>query len=488
MKKIILFAAASVVSVASVLAQTDHFHVFRNDRNINSFRGADVLSITHTDGTADNGFQTLQINGVDGSTTTVPLSAVDSVQVRATDIPDIHVYLTDPQYSGLTDLITSYGKAFIYEATLRMDGNGMYEDIPEQHVEFRGRGNSTWNMPKKPYRFKMDKKAAVCGLAKAKSFALIANFIDNSLMRNATALWVANYLEMPYANHCIPVNVYLNGNYKGAYFLTEKIGIGGGSVDIDETTGILFELDSNYDEDYKFKYTWRTSGSWSSNTLPVNVKDPDFTEVCPDLGLTETEYLAKWQADFTEMADVVTGVKQGTISDYIDMEQAAKYFVVNSLANNHEMKHPKSMYIYKEALGNTYKYKFGPAWDFDWAFMFNNYRDETASPSVPLVSSNGDYQGATFCKALFADAEFRAEYERVWNDFVTNGYPKLLEYLEQYAELIEPSAKRNGLLWENELKSYASNCYDLKEHFETLKTWLQQRVDYCNSHANLGLY
>ena len=39
-------------------------------------------------------------------------------------------------------------------------------------------------------------------------------------------LWLANYLEMPFANHCVPVKVYFNGICKGQYMLTEKTGIG----------------------------------------------------------------------------------------------------------------------------------------------------------------------------------------------------------------------------------------------------------------------
>lgn len=138
-------------------------------------------------------------------------------------------------------------------------------------------------------------------MAKAKTFALIANYIDPSLMRNPVALWTAQQLELPFSNHSVPVNVYLNGHYKGAYMMTEKIGIGGGSVDIDETTGMLFELDSNFDEDFKFNYYFPNN---YSKTLPVMVKDPDLTEVKPDETERDT-YFKQWQSDFTEMANAV---------------------------------------------------------------------------------------------------------------------------------------------------------------------------------------
>lgn len=479
-KKLVLAAAMMVASLTPAIAQNEHIHVFRSDATINSFKCSDILSTTHTEGSVSSGFNYMSVKGVDAKTTRIPINAIDSVQVRTSDIPDIYVTLTD--YPDYTDLNASFGKKFIYQATLRLDGNGMYDDLPEQHVEFRGRGNSTWNLAKKPYRFKMDKKAAVCGMKKAKSFALIANFIDNSQMRNATALWVANYLNMPYSNHSIPCNVYINGNYRGLYMLTEKIGIGGGSVDIDENTGILFELDSNYDEDYQFMV-------WGNGyRVPVMVKDPDLSEISESLGTTASAYLSTWQTDFETMFDAVeSGSADMDLSQYIDVDAAARYFLVNSLANNHEMKHPKSMYIHKESIDGVYK--FGPVWDFDWAYMFSNYKDETASPEEPLVSNNGDYGGSSFCKIFFKKTQFRTAYKALWDDFVANGYPKLLEFIDSYAELIEPSAKRNALQWKSDLTSVSSADYfELKQNVKALKEWLQKRVDYCNSDANYGLY
>lgn len=479
MKKFSIIVASLAISFGA-FAQTDFIHVFRSDATINSYKGSDILSIIHSDGNAYNGFNTMTVRGVDGTNTSIPISVIDSVQVRSADIPDIYVSLTD--YPNYTDLNSSWGKDFVYQATLRLDGNGMYDDLPEQHVEFRGRGNSTWNMAKKPYRFKMDSKANVCGMKKAKTFALIANFIDNSQMRNTTALWVANYLKLPYSNHSIPSNVYINGNYRGLYMLTEKIGIGGGSVDIDEYKGILFELDSNYDEDYKFMTSVGGYG------LPVMVKDPDFTEICDSLGTTPANYLTKWQSDFNTMLNALAnGSADMDISQYIDVDETARYFLVNSLANNHEMKHPKSMYIHKDSIGGVYK--FGPVWDFDWAYMFNNYNDETASPEVPLVTNNGDYGGASFCKIIFAKTQFRQAYKQLWDDFVANGFPKLLEYIDSYAQIIEPSAKRNALLWKSDVASISSYDYfEFIENVGVLKQWLQKRVDYCNTHTNYGLY
>lgn len=476
MKKLALLAAAVLVA-GSAFAQYEEMYIFRNDKQFNYYKAADVKELSF-----DRQNSKMAVTTAEG-TTSMTMSSVDSCVIRATAIPDIYVNLTE--YPDISDLFKGNGftKSTIYLAKLRMDGNGMYDDLPEQDVEFRGRGNSTWNFAKTPYRFKMAKKTAVCGMPKAKTFALIANFIDPSLMRNCVSFYVAQKLGMPFTNHSIPVNVYLNGYYKGAYMMTEKIGTGSGSVDIPEETGMLFEMDSNYDEDYKFIYNWGYS------RVPVMVKDPDLTEIKVDAA-ERSQYFQQWQADFTEMANVLTGTTSGKkLSDYVDLQDAAKFVLVNSLACNTEMRHPKSLYLHKEALGTDYKYHFGPVWDFDWSYGYQGLSTDPATNN--LFASNGNYQGGDFMKALCSNSEFRAVYKEVWNTFMTEIYPTLFEYIDGYAAMIEPSAKRDGLVWPDQYAaSYAKaeSAFDHKTKVNTLKTWIKNRVEYCNNHTNWGLY
>lgn len=493
--KHLIISAITAAACLTAAAQNERVHVFRSDKNFSTFKGSQVESITYSEGT--DGFTKMNVTGTDGSVSTITLSAIDSVTVRQTGLPEIYVNLID--YPDLTDLIKNpptYTKETIYQAKLRIEGNGMMDDLDELQVEFRGRGNSTWNMAKTPYRFKMAKKKSLAGMPKAKTFALIANYIDCSLMRNAVALWTARYLEMPYANHCVPVVVYLNGHYKGQYMMTEKIGIGGGSVDIDEYKGMLFEIDSNYDEDFRFVFnlsnytTSQPSGSPFSGKsyLPVMVKDPDLTEIVDSLGTTTTAYFNMWKEDFAEMLKAVMSTPAtGSLHEYIDLESAANFYIVNSLACNHEMQHPKSFYIHKTTIDDVYHW--GPVWDFDWAFTFDGA--EGASATVPLVNSNGDCGGYTFLSALFKNVEFRKIYKEKWDKFVSEGYPKLLQYMEEYANTIEPSAKENGLLWPADYSvswRRSESSFNFRDNYKALKKWLEERVAYCNSDPNFGIY
>lgn len=487
MKRILAFVLAAMAAV-SVTAQYPHVHIYRNDGKFTTHRTAELEQIQFSSGAWGDSDDAMRVIMRDGTSETIPVSAVDS-SVIGRNVPVIRVSLID--YPDISDLFKTdeFTKSTIYRATLSMDGNGVYDDIPETEVEFRGRGNSTWNMPKTPYRFKFAKKRSVCGLAKAKTFALIANHIDCSLMRNAISFEMARMLEMPFTNHTVPVEVYLNGHYRGAYFLTEKIGIGGGSVDIDETKGMLFELDTNFDEDYKFRYTFSYGGV--GKFLPVMVKDPDLAEMETEdeTGTFKAdEYFGQWKADITKMFDAVTQRQPDEkLDDVIDVNSAANYVMVFLLARNLEITHPKSVYLYKEELGENSVYHFGPVWDFDWAFTYDN-REGAGLYNQPLLVKDGKAGGCSFFTMLVKNRQVRQALDQKWEKFYAEQWPELKRFMEEYASLIEPSAKTNGLAWPRDGR-YKNECtFEFRKKYKTLCDWLEKRVEWINSHPQHGLY
>ena len=76
------------------------------------------------------------------------------------------------------------------DAVIKIQSNDVYKDMGAQYegkTEIKGRGNSTWSLPKKPYRLKLDKKSNVFGMGKNKHWVLLANYYDTSLLRNTLA-------------------------------------------------------------------------------------------------------------------------------------------------------------------------------------------------------------------------------------------------------------------------------------------------------------
>lgn len=362
-------------------------------------------------------------------------------------VPEFTITLEDASLEELPD------KEY-RNATLSVDGKGVYEDYMGK-TEIKGRGNSTWGYLKKPYRLKLNKKAEICGLGKAKNYVLLANHIDPTLMLNSVAFKIGRLLELPFTNHAIPVDVVFNGIYKGSYLLTEQIEVKENRVDLDENNSVLWELDSYFDDEPKFKS--------DKFNLPVMVKDPDLT----------TEQFNRWKGDFnafvTQFAkDPVEG---NSYVDMIDIESVAKYLITYNLVHNMEINHPKSIFLHKEGNG---KYVMGPIWDFDWAFDYEGNNVHFRNYRTPLFSSSlGNGIGTAFFERFLKDSRVKAIYKETWQDFKANKLDDLLQYVDDYAKILKPSVTRNSVKWES------TRSFDAK--VGELKTWLKNRANYIDS-------
>ena len=335
-------------------------------------------------------------------------------------IPQFTITTEDP---GIAEIPS---KDYYLNATLTVDGKGIYENYTGK-TEVKGRGNSTWGYSKKPYRLKLDKKSEICGLGKAKNYILLANHIDPTLMLNSVAFKIGQLLEMPFTNHAIPVDVVLNGKYKGSYLLTEQIEIKESRVDIDENNSVMWELDSYFDEDPKFRS--------EAFNLPVMVKDPDLT----------TEQFEYWKNDFNRfvMQFAQEPLEGNSYVDMIDIELVAKYLITFNLVHNMEINHPKSIFIHKEGKG---KYVMGPIWDFDWAYDYEGKEVHFGSYETPLFSTEMNGVGTAFFQRFLQDSRVRSIYKEVWQDFKVNKLNELLQYIDEYAKTIKPSVTRNSEL------------------------------------------
>ena len=120
---------------------------------------------------------------------------------------------------------------------LILDENGKTEYCDETSgtkSEIKGRGNATWGYYKKPYQIKLSAKQPLFGLDSAKTWILLANYVDQSGLHNALAFQMGDALELPYNIEYRYVNLYIDGSYRGIYMLCEKVQIGSGRINIRE--------------------------------------------------------------------------------------------------------------------------------------------------------------------------------------------------------------------------------------------------------------
>lgn len=335
-------------------------------------------------------------------------------------------------------------------ATLTLDGADAFDDY-KGTAQIRGRGNSTWNLPKKPYKFKLDEKKGLLGMGSEKDWILLANYLDGTHMLNAVAMKTGQLMGMPYTNHIEPVEVNLNGQYLGLYMLTEQIEVKNKRVDVGDD-GILIQLEQYFDEQWKFR-----SNAFG---LPVMIMHPE---------LKDAAEMTPIRAQFGEMEALIARADfpNNNYQDFIDAPSVANYFLVYMLTDNRELNHPKSTFMYKTQTG---KWTMGPIWDFDWAFAYEGTQKHFSSFDKTLFSAPKGVGTPFFSKLMTAPA-VKAAMKQKWTDFKAQKLPELLTYVEQYAAKIEDARARDYQKWKR-------GNVDFKGDVITLKTWLQNRAGF----------
>lgn len=356
-----------------------------------------------------------------------------------------------------------YDKETYRNAKITITGYGVYDDFVDS-VSIKGRGNSTWGYSKKPYRLKFDKKKKPFGLTNGKSWVLLANAQKGAMMANAIAMKVGQLSNTPYANHIIPVELYMDGKYMGSYMFTEHVGFSNNSVDIDEDlgTGYMIELDDYYDEDYKFKS--------DSYNLPANIKEPDLGD------FEESEAMEKFyniQGDFNRFE---TSLYNGSsIERLLDLDAAARFMLTNDLVLNQELGHPKSTYLWREDMtSSSSKIVLGPLWDFDWGFGYESASSYCYVGSTnPLFNVNSVMYGKAgfdFFTDLMNRPEFKKHYYKVWKEFVERGcLQELCEYIDDYYNFAKSSFENNYDIWYDRIT---------ESDIQRMQQWLKERHEY----------
>ena len=233
---------------------------------------------------------------------------------QAQSIPVVEIWLDtgedipqDDQKTYVTGAMTMYG--------------GGYPTLEMTELTLRGRGHSSWLWEKKPYKIKFIEKQSLLGLEAAKDWVLLANYSDRSLIRSYIAHEMPTVLDnLSTRLHQIPVDLFLNGEYKGVYTLGEQLEAKDGRVEIDEDygrtdTGYLLEVGGSDAEDKKGRDYFHT------DILKfVRIKSPD-TEKMSSLHFS---FINDWCAKADKAVIALDGYEE-----YIDWIPASAAAVIS---------------------------------------------------------------------------------------------------------------------------------------------------------------
>ena len=365
------------------------------------------------------------------------------------------------------------------------DGTTVYDGALTQ---IKGRGNSTWGLPKKPYQIKLDAKADLLCTGddknKTKTWILLANYLDCSSLRNTLALNAGKALGMDMNIESCYTDLYYDGEYRGTYMLTEKVEVGKGRVAItdleelneaanpgvdiegfptefattangatykycagmqspaDVTGGYLLEMD------YEERAIEEVCYFRTSRGQHVVVKSPEFASK-EEMNYIATFYQEYEDAIYNDGTNPVTGKYY---SDYVDPDSVARYYLINEFSQARDC-FLSSAYLHLDAGQN--KMIMGPLWDYDMSFGKGG---EDGVEFEEPIGMHVIY--APTCEALLKIDDF---YNRVKNIYINQLYPLVknvilgdknavsgdgaLHSLTYYENLVSESSKFNVMMW-----------------------------------------
>lgn len=320
-------------------------------------------------------------------------------------------------------------------------------------LSVKGRGNTSWGFPKKPYALKLDKKSEILGMKKHKRWCLLANWADRSLIRNAVAFELARQTELDWTPSGQHVELVLNGEHLGNYFLCEQIKVDENRVNISNPSepiadrGYLMELDTYFDEAFKFRSPLRD--------LPWQFKDPD--EVTDEQQAFMEQYVADMEHSLYDSLCFINR----DFTEYMDLGSFADYWMVYEIAQLREPNHPKSVYMHKDAGG---KMQAGPVWDFDLGCF-------KPRPYYYWADRDAVYYGQ-----LFRDEGFRQLVRERWNNY-RDHFLAVESMVDSLAEKLAPSEKLNFPMWPIDIDSNNDeNLTDYTEVIARLKQGLREKI------------
>ena len=390
------------------------------------------------------------------------------VKFTDTNVPVLYISTNNRPITSKTTYVTG---------SLKIKKNITGDSLYSGEIEIRGRGNSTWNFPKKPYKIKLGKKAGLLGMNESKQWVLLANYADKTLIRNELGFELSRRFGLAYTSAGRFVEVVLNNVYLGNYELVEQIDVGKNKVNITEqsvpstniTGGYMVELDG-------FANTEPVNFTTPRN-MPISVHYPDDDDIVE----AQREYIKNYLVDFENRLFFNDFDDSTSYKKVFDVDSYVNYYLVNEIMGNSDIFWSTNMYKNQK---NAFLFT-GPVWDFDIAAN-NDQRLGNAVNKLMLTAAHNPKQ---WINRLMQDKFFRSKVRKRWNEMY--GKVSLGIFIDELVKKLAISQKKNFAQWPilNEkvhLNFQVAGSYEGEVNY--LKNYLSNRILWLNTQFNGSLF
>jgi hypothetical protein len=333
-------------------------------------------------------------------------------------------------------------------------------------IEIKGRGNSSWQDTKRSFHVQLDSKMNLLGLGENKHWLLLGQSSDLTLMKNKLFYDLSGDMGLAYMQSNW-VELVINNRHAGNYLLCEKINH---SDNLVLPTGLIYELDTNFDEDYRFK---------TNNGQPIMLHTHKYLDALDEVTLEALQARLQVFENAVSAVDFTTVFegKRTRYSELIDMESLVTYWLIQELAFNPSI-FKNSTFFYQESPDSVYQ--MGPVWDMDQTTgdLEQQYPGYDRWASILWGDlSRMDSQTRAWHKYFIHDPVFLAAAQQAYweNHERFTGLVAENGTIFQMREQLLPSAILNYQIWQDE-----SNAEEAKEDYKDLvrklKSWVTNRI------------
>ncbi len=375
----------------------------------------------------------------------------------------------------------------------------------------KGRGNASYTeFEKKPYQIKLTESFPLLGMDPGKKWVLISNSADSTLLRNALSRNLAGHLGLAQSKEGTFIDLYLNKEYMGNYYVVEKI-------EIDENRLPISDLEKATEYENRNEDLGSYETAWTDTTkakqIPIDPEDitggylieRDFddrflkeVEINGSYFITEAkecfivrspEYTSEAQISYIN--DYVQSVENAILStdgidgrtgksyqDLIDVDSFVHKYLLEEITNNYDGG-VTSSYFYKDSDTIDGKLYAGPIWDYDvsWGNSPGYLGAVSTSPErLSLLASHTD--SSVWFQSLYNKPEFHQEIISCYRDEISPYLPLLAdEILPMLDEITAASAAMDHIRWEEQ---YAKNGYNTgrEEQIVFLTDYITERKEF----------
>lgn len=336
------------------------------------------------------------------------------------------IYINNPDADGSgTELMTylNEDKSLSAKATgAIVTPDGKIDNTAIKKI--KGRGNTSWDKPKKGYNITYDKKVSIAGMEKNKKYSILPNYQDDSLSRNRILYDLSDAVGLPYASDSRYVDFYVNGFYWGSYLMCEKVEPGSLVPEVDDKG--CFNDDGTVKEDFPFIVEIDASAGdddyWvSAKNMKLTIKSPEIDPGKPGYDEVKAYVKTKFEAFYNATAPT------GKLSEVADIDSVVKLYLINELGKNWDSGVSSTFFTYKQDENGVYKFYGSPVWDYDntlgnavgvaWDLRSMNvtdYEEYTGWWCRYKGITNGGKRSANTIARISQNAEIRAELPRIW--------------------------------------------------------------------------